>query len=317
MPTPRSGVGANVVHGKIYVTGGYVPNSSSLTGSSFVSLNEVYNPETDSWTTKAEVPTAVVSSRSAVVDSKIYIIQNDLTQIYDAVTDTWSFGTSRPLISISDFRTVATSGVNALKQVYGFGGGLTQVYDPESDSWMFGADMLTKRVGFGVAVVNDLLYVIGGFTETFDMFWNSDVTLYAANEQYTPFGYGTPDPSFDGVAPEISVVSPENKTYFTEDVGLNFRADEPVFSVHYALDGGVPVEISGNMTLSGLAVGAHNVSVFGFDASGNMGTSETVCFAVAELEPFPVVLVAAAFAASVAVAVAGLLFYLRRRNHGA
>ena len=41
MPTPRSGVGANVVNGKIYVTGGYVRNSSSLTGSSFVSLYRV------------------------------------------------------------------------------------------------------------------------------------------------------------------------------------------------------------------------------------------------------------------------------------
>jgi N-acetylneuraminic acid mutarotase len=134
MPTPRSGVGANVVHGKIYVTGGYVPNSSSLTGSSFVSLNEVYNPETDSWTTKAEVPTAVVSSRSAVVDSKIYIIQNDLTQIYDAVTDTWSVGTPLPHSSGGFKSAVATAGVYAPKRIYVFGGGITQVYDPETDS---------------------------------------------------------------------------------------------------------------------------------------------------------------------------------------
>ena len=65
-----------------------------------------------------------------------------------------------------------------------------------------------------------------------------------------------------------------------------------------------------------LPIGAHNVTVFGFDASGNMGASETVCFAVAAPEPFPVVPVATASAASVAVAVAGLLVYLRRRNHG-
>jgi hypothetical protein len=326
MPTPRSGVGANVVNGKIYVTGGYVPNSSSLTGSSFVSLNEVYDPETDSWTTKAEVPTAVVSSRSAVVDSKIYIIQNDLTQIYDAVTDTWSLGTPLPYSSSGFKSAVATAGVYAPKRIYVFGGGETQVYDPETDSWTFGTGMLTKRVGFGVAVVSDMLYVIGGYTAAYSNnsdYWmfGPEITLYATNERYTPFGYGTPDPSYDGVAPLVAVVTPVNRTYYTADVGLNFTdialdfaADEPVFSVHYVLDGGTPVEISGNTTLTGLAVGAHNVTVSAFDASGNMGTSETVFFAIAEPEPFPVVLVATASGASLAALGVGLLLYFRRRN---
>jgi hypothetical protein len=319
IPTPRRGLGANVVNGKIYLIGGYVPDSSSSTGFSDLSLNEVYDPETDSWTIKAKVPTAASSSVSAVVDSKIYVLGEGLNQIYDANTDTWSLGTSPPLHP-GVARAGEAIGVNALKRIYRFVGGATQVYDPETDSWMFGADMLTKRSVFGVAVVNDMLFVIGGATSTYsdssdDWMFGPELTWCATNEQYTPFGYGTPDPSYDDVVPEISVVSPENKTYFTEDVGLNFRADEPVFSVHYALDGGSPVEISGNTTLSGLAVGAHNVTVFGFDASGNMGTSETVCFAVVEPEPFPVVPMAAASAASVAVA--GLLVYLRRRSHGA
>jgi N-acetylneuraminic acid mutarotase len=328
IPTPRRGLGANVVNGKIYVIGGYIPHSSSLTGFSDLSINEVYDPETDSWTIKAKEPTAASSSISAVVDSKIYVLGEGLNQIYDANTDTWSLGTSSPLQPDVACAGAAT-GVNALKRIYRFAWGVTQVYDPETDSWMFGADMLTKRSGFSVAVVNDMFYAIGGYTATYsdssdDWMFGPELSWCATNEQYTPFGYGTPDPSFDGVAPEFSVVSPENKNYYTADarlnftdVALNYTADEPVFSVHYELDGGVPVEISGNTTIAGLAVGAHNVTVFGFDASGNMGASETVCFAVAELEPFPVVPVAAASAASVAVAVAGLLVYLRRRNHRA
>jgi hypothetical protein len=256
MPTPRRGLGANVVNGNIYVTGGYVPNSSSPTGSSFVSLNEVYDPETDSWTVKAEMPTAEIGFRSAVVDNKIYVTEST-TQIYDAGTDTWSFGKPIPYSSISDLRIAATTGVNAPKRIYGFGGGKTQVYDPKTDSWTFGADGPTKRVGFGVAVVNDLLYVIGGFTETFDMFWNSDVTLYAANEQYTPIGYGTPDPSYDDVAPEISVVSPENKNYYTADarldftdVALNFTVDESVFWCIMCLTAGFLLRFLGTRPLA-------------------------------------------------------------------
>jgi hypothetical protein len=84
--------------------------------------------------------------------------------------------------------------------------------------------------------------------------------------------------------------------------------------VHYVLDGGVPVEVSGNTTIGELAVGVHNVSVFGFDASGNMGASETVCFTVAEPEPFPVVPVAAASVAAVAIIGLGLLVYFKKRN---
>jgi hypothetical protein len=314
MPTPRSGVGANVVNGKIYLTGGYVPNSSSPTGSSFVSLNEVYDPETDSWSTKAEMPTAEIGFRSAVVDNKIYVTEST-TQIYDGGTDTWSFGKPLPYSPISDLRIAATSGVNAPKRIYGFGGGKTQVYDPGTDSWTFGADVPTKRHSFGVAVVDDVLYVIGGFTVTFDMFWNSNPTWYATNEQYTPFGYGTPDPSYDGAAPEIAVVSPENKTYYTANVTLDFTVNEPVFSAHYTLDGGIPVEISGNTTLAGLAIGAHNVTVFGFDASGKMGTSETIFFAIEEPEPFPVAPVAAVSVATIAVVGAVLLFYFKKRKH--
>jgi len=318
MPTPRSGVGANVVNGKIYVTGGYVPNSSSLTGSSFVSLNEVYDPETDSWTTKAEMPTAEIGFRSAVVDNKIYVTES-ITQIYDGGTDTWSLGTPLPHSSISDARPVATTGVNAPKQIYVFGGGETQVYDPESDSWTFGADTPTKHLAFGVAVVNDLLYVIGGFSQTYsdfpdDWIYGPKITLYATNEQYTPFGYGTPDPSYDITAPEITIASPENKTYYTANVTLDFTVNEPVSLMRYELDGETVYEVSGNTTIAGLAVGVHNVTVSAFDAAGNMGASETVFFAVAEPEPFPTVLVATAAGASIAIIGAVLLLYFRRRK---
>ena len=331
MPTPMAEFATAVYQNKIYCIR--------------ESVNQVYDPATDTWTAKEAMPIDA-GGASAVFDNKIYVIGGffdeqavnfkTVTQIYDPETDEWSLCKPPTTFVVYGFAE-ATIGVMAPKRIYFFGwpygdsAGMpddpfytNQVYDPEKDSWVAGAGIPTSRCMFGAAVVNDLLYVIGGFTETFDMFWNSDVTLYAANEQYTPFGYGTPDPSYDDVAPEISVVSPETKNYYTADarlnftdVGLNFRVDEPVFSVHYVVDGGSPVEISGNTTLSGLAVGAHNVSVFGFDASGNMGTSETVCFAVAAPEPFPVVPVAAASAASVVVAVAGLLVYFRKRNRQA
>lgn len=39
-------------------------------------------------------------------------------------------------------------------------------YEPEHDKWYLVAPMLTRRIGVGVAVLNRLLYAIGGFDGT-------------------------------------------------------------------------------------------------------------------------------------------------------
>lgn len=36
-------------------------------------------------------------------------------------------------------------------------------YDPEKDQWQLVAPMLTRRIGVGVAVINRLLFAVGGF----------------------------------------------------------------------------------------------------------------------------------------------------------
>jgi hypothetical protein len=55
------------------------------------------------------------------------------------------------------------------------------------------------------------------------------------------------------------------------------------------------------------------VTVYVWDAAGNVGSSETIVFTVAELEHFPAAPVAAASAATVAVVGAGLLVYFKKR----
>jgi N-acetylneuraminic acid mutarotase len=326
---------ANVVNGKIYVIGGY-PNNT---------LNEVYDPATDTWTTKAPAP-KVAAAASGVLDNKIYSIGGyfdggyiSVTQIYDPLNDLWSIGSPPPTYFVGGSAGAVTTGVMASKRLYVFDSPYgdmaampndplytNQVYDPKNDNWVAGVGIPTNREYFGVAVVDDIIYVIGGFSMTFpsmlSVYKSPSITYYATNEQYTPFGYGSPDPTYDGTVPEFAVVSPANMTYYTAgggvnftDVALNFKVDEPVFSVRYRLDGRVPVEVSGNVTLEGLAVGGHNVTVFGFDSSGNMGVSETVFFAIAEPEPFPTVLVATAAVATIAVVSVALLVYFKKRKH--
>jgi N-acetylneuraminic acid mutarotase len=111
MPTARDSLQANVVNDRIYLIGGYVPDNSGLGAIS--SLNEVYDPATDSWITKAQIPTATMGYASAVVNNQIYIIKQS-TQIYNTKTDAWSYGEPIPSTagSYSGYATAAaTTGV--------------------------------------------------------------------------------------------------------------------------------------------------------------------------------------------------------------
>jgi hypothetical protein len=58
MPTARAGLHANVASGKVYLIGEYVLDNNSDLRFSVSDLNEVYDPTSYSWTTKASMPTA-------------------------------------------------------------------------------------------------------------------------------------------------------------------------------------------------------------------------------------------------------------------
>jgi N-acetylneuraminic acid mutarotase len=193
MPTARQFLCANVVNGKIYLIGGSKP---WMQGKAPVpNVNEVYDPSTDSWTTKTPPPAQVENYASAVFDNKIFIIGgtavgyiSNLTQVYHPETDTWTSGTPIPTATWGA-AAGATTGVAAPKRIYVIGGNptfnLNQVYDPVTDTWTTGTPMPTNRYGLGIAVVNDMLYAIGGP--------GSDAM--AKNERYIPFDFfGTVPP---------------------------------------------------------------------------------------------------------------------------
>ena len=223
MPTSREYMDANVVNGKIYVIGGMTWMDENKNYRNHTAVNEVYDPTTDSWSSKQPAPFAVGQYASAVLNNKIYIMggtsngtlyggSSELVsnQIYDVETDTWSLGASIPPTKYSADAGVvagtyyasagATVGVMAPKRIYVIGGGLTEttnvvhVYDPVLDNWTSGAPMSVNRSSLAVGVVGDILYAMGGL-----LGWEGgDWPLYGYSlgvtnvvEQYTPFGYGT------------------------------------------------------------------------------------------------------------------------------
>jgi C1A family cysteine protease len=83
----------------------------------------------------------------------------------------------------------------------------------------------------------------------------------------------------------ITLTSPENKTYASIYVKLNFTVEEGVTLdwIGYSLDGNANVTMEGNTTVSeGLdkAPYAHNIVVFANNTSGNMAASNKVYFTV-------------------------------------
>jgi N-acetylneuraminic acid mutarotase len=199
---------ANVVKNKIYLIGGG-PNGTE---------NEVYDPAKNTWSAKASMPTNFIDYVSVVADNKIFVFgttanQGTKTEIYDPETDTWNLGISPPL-GISGGAAATSTGAFASKQIMVLcqnttlfaqpqSSTLMQIYNFENESWSFDASSPTNRVNFGVAVVEDKLYVIGGKTYNYpypdDTYWI--ITQNALNEQYTPAGYGTPDPTYQKPTP--------------------------------------------------------------------------------------------------------------------
>ena len=278
----RAELAASVVNGKIYVVGGY------FFGAFLVSSNvlEVYDPETDTWTTKTPMPTAVYSCSSAVVDNKIYVIENSfrshvgsLNQIYDAENDSWSYGRSIP-VAVAGATAASTTALFAPKRIYVIGGGVSsnssnQIYTPDNDTWSTGVQLPSARSYLGVAVVSDILYAIGGI--------NSNNEAINVNEQYTPLGYGT-------VPPFLRVDSPENSAYNVTSIPIVFTATKSIDWSGYSLDSLSNVTVGDATLLTELSDGNHTIIVYANDTLGNMGVSSTVYFSVDTVQPTIMVL---------------------------
>jgi N-acetylneuraminic acid mutarotase len=204
MPTNRCGLSANVVNGKIYLTGG-IKYYDRFPYVSLVNETEVYDPQTDSWITENPIPNAVSNYASAVIDNKIYVIGGSnithlvtYNQVYDPELNTWTEAKLIPT-AVRYAGVAATTGDYAPKRIYVIGGdtrefpygvNLTQIYEPEKDIWIYGTPMLTSRDRLATDVVNDLLYAIGGRNGY------SSTDYLATNEMYTPTGYIPEFPSW-------------------------------------------------------------------------------------------------------------------------
>ena len=207
-PFKGAGMCANVVDGQIFMVYG---------GDLFM-----YDIATDYWSQKTSMPGRSPSYiNPVVIDNKIIFTDaiqfNGKTQkimIYDTKTDVWSEGQGDSLGGINGCAAVVTSGIRAPQKIYALCLADLHVYDPVSNTWSTATSSPTTRRNFGMAIVDDVLYVIGGYISPDILSFYGSVEIVATNEQYVPLGYRstaytTPAPSNSGLSePETLIRLP-------------------------------------------------------------------------------------------------------------
>ena len=86
--------------------------------------------------------------------------------------------------------------------------------------------VLWNAMGFGIALANDIFYVVGGYT--YSLLGN--FAPIATNEKYIPFEYGTPDPSYilKRTPPQILLQSPLSQTYNESSIPIVFTVNKNI-----------------------------------------------------------------------------------------
>jgi len=207
-----SPIGVHVLDGKIFVI---LTSFNPTVGCEMY----VYDPAVDSWTAKNNLPSDCLIMSSFMLDNKLKIVSGFIEPMrtkvltYNTNTDKWSeeriiatnfMGNSRSFamtsglyapqkiyipqtlsrdaqhIDLSNFTSSIFAEANITEINITERSTFTRVYDPVSDIWVNGTGVSTSRMGPGVVVADDVLYVIGGMDKGQSL---------AVNEQYVPFGY--------------------------------------------------------------------------------------------------------------------------------
>ena len=184
MPTRRFAHATAVVNGKIYVIGGLdIPDDAAEDdpGRDLFTV-EVYDPHTDTWERRTDMPTPrELANNAPVVNGKSYVIGGwqqgvqvsgesgvATVEVYDPAADTWEQGTDMP----TPRGAFGISKVDG--KIYVIGGGpsrnpflpTVEMYDPTTDVWGPKADMPTRRRSHSASAVNGIIYAIGGWDDT-------------------------------------------------------------------------------------------------------------------------------------------------------
>lgn len=162
--------GASVINGRIYVTGGFNNLQTSQGLRKPTKTLFVYDPGSNTWTRRADMPQPGCSGVQGIIAGKLYVYMPPLRACdpfaagsvarfyrYDPATDSWVQRAVPPGASQG-----GAGGVINGKFYLAAQGTQLQVYDPGSNAWTMRAPIPQARSGAIGAVLNRRLYLVGG-----------------------------------------------------------------------------------------------------------------------------------------------------------
>jgi len=165
------------------------------------------------------------------------------------------------------------------------------ILSPENKSYITSSIFLNFTINeatswIGYSLDDQMNVTVSGNTTLLGLSDGPHTVIVYANDTVGNMGYSAMTYfTVDTVSPNIVILSPENKTYPTSSIALNFIVSEPTSWIGYSLDEQANVTISGNTTLFGLADESHTVILYANDTTGNMGLSNMVYFTVDTILP--------------------------------
>ncbi|PVX27240.1 MAG: hypothetical protein CW716_03340 [Candidatus Bathyarchaeum sp.] len=204
MPTSRWTFAICACENKVYVIGG-VTKSLGYGSDLTTGVTEAYDPQTDTWETKAEMPTKRAQMNAETVNGKIYVISGetggmrtevDVTEVYDPNTDSWTTKTPIPTPRVLYASAVMDNKIHVIRNGH-------QIYDTETDTWCNGA-LVPKPAYTSAAACATTgtdapkrIYVVGGdksFASAMDLVYSydpaSDAWTKCACLQIARMGHG-------------------------------------------------------------------------------------------------------------------------------
>jgi N-acetylneuraminic acid mutarotase len=247
MHEARAYLGVAVVNGKIYAIGGdtsiIMGNVVPGTGKSYLLLktNEEYNPENNTWTTKAPMPTARALFGTAVFQNKIYCIggyttnvvpyeasygpqlnityhDSAVNEVYDPATDSWEIKTSLPVpICYAQATTIGNK-----IYVTAYLSSSVYIYDPSTDSWSTGNSAPFEIRSVGFAYIANKIYTVGQDWSQYHYPTNTIVKNYiqaydTQNNSWSILGNSsTIDSTANGAGATSGIIAPERVYFFDQ-----------------------------------------------------------------------------------------------------
>jgi len=172
IPSPREGYGAAQVRGIFYYIAGYGFSGDTV-------VNEAYNASSNTWTTKASLPSTPRSETMAVTDGTyVYLVGgrpvatvgHDLWR-YNPTNNTWTSLAPMPTARATEHMAIYYNG-----RIYVAGGrtsgeptgggdlSVLEIYDIASNTWSTGTPMPQPLADGYAILLNGKFYVFGGYT---------------------------------------------------------------------------------------------------------------------------------------------------------